>query len=143
MIRRCNAHDFDGVLRLLRQLWPDGQLDPAQLGVVFEQVLTTDSQFCLCAVEDENLVGFGSLSLRSSLWETGYLGHIDELIVDEKHRQCGVGTRLLLGLIELARQNGCRRIELDSAFHRTAAHQFYESQGFQNRAYLFSRPIGG
>ena len=139
MIRRCNVGDFDGVLRLLRQLWPDRQLDSALLRVVYEQVLTTDSQFYLCAVADENLVGFGSLSLRSSLWETGYLAHIDELIVDEKHRQCGIGTRLLLALIDLARQNGSRRIELDSAFHRTAAHQFYESQGFQNRAYLFSK----
>jgi len=143
MIRRCNVGDFDAVLRLLRQLWPDKQLDAAQLRVVYEQVLTSDSQFYLCAIEDENLVGFGSLSVRSSLWEAGCLGHIDELVVDEMHRQRGIGTRLLLALIELAKENGCGRIELDSAFHRAAAHKFYESQGFENRAYLFSKPIGG
>ncbi len=143
MIRRCNVGDFDGVLQLLRQLWPDKQLDPAQLRVVYDSVLTSEFQFHLCAVEGENLVGFGSLSLRSSLWEAGCLGHIDELIVDQKHRQRGIGLQLLFALIDLARQNGCGRIELDSAFHRTAAHEFYESQGFENRAYLFSRLIAG
>jgi hypothetical protein len=33
------------------------------------------------------------------------------------------------------------RVELESAFHRKKAHAFYERQGFENRGYLFSKPI--
>jgi len=51
MIRRCNGNDFDAVLRLLRQLWPDRQLDPTKLRVLYESVLANDSQFFLCASE--------------------------------------------------------------------------------------------
>jgi len=30
---------------------------------------------------------------------------------------------------------------LDSAFHTTIAHEFYERLGFEKRAYLFSKEI--
>jgi hypothetical protein len=32
-------------------------------------------------------------------------------------------------------------VELDSAFHRSQAHKFYQQEGFENRAYLFSKPL--
>jgi len=43
----------------------------------------------------------------------------------------------LNAIIAIAKERGCTRIELDSAFHRKEAHQFYERNGFGNRAYLF------
>ena len=43
--------------------------------------------------------------------------------------------------IKLAIESGCASIELDSAFHREDAHRFYESQGFENRAFLFSKSL--
>jgi len=94
-----------------------------------------------CAVEGDRVIGFCSLTLKSNLWQAGYLGHIDELIVDEQHRGRGIGRSLLNAIIEAAVKNGCSRIELDSAFHRKDAHKFYETQGFENRAYLFSKVL--
>jgi GNAT superfamily N-acetyltransferase len=86
-------------------------------------------------------IGFGSLTLKNNLWQEGYVGHVDELVVDSTHRSRGVGTLLLNQIIELARRKGCRRVELDSAFHRKEAHMFYEQHGFENRAFLFSRVL--
>jgi hypothetical protein len=34
-----------------------------------------------------------------------------------------------------------KRLELDSAFHRTNAHAFYDKLGFEKRAYLFTKEI--
>ncbi len=87
------------------------------------------------------MIGFGSLTVKNSLWQAGPIAYVDELVVDEAHRGCGVGTRLLEELISLARLRGCRRIELDSALHREAAHRFYERHGFDNRAFVFSKPL--
>lgn len=42
---------------------------------------------------------------------------------------------------KIAKSHGCKRLELDSAFHRVLAHEFYERLGFEKRAYLFSREI--
>jgi hypothetical protein len=38
----------------------------------------------------------------------------------------------------LDREPSFGKLELDSAFHRHGAHNFYEKMGFENRAYLFS-----
>jgi GNAT superfamily N-acetyltransferase len=69
------------------------------------------------------------------------LGHVDELVVDSNHRGRGIGTQLLKHLVTYAQQKGCRRVELDSAFHRLEAHKFYKQQGFEDRALLFSRVL--
>jgi GNAT superfamily N-acetyltransferase len=82
-----------------------------------------------------------SLDVRQSLWQAGPLGHVDELVVDAGHRGGGVGTKLLEHVMRVARELECRRVELDSAFHRVEAHRFYERLGLERRAFLFSKPV--
>ena len=136
-IRKCHSEDFDDVASLLRQLWPEKRLDAASLRMVFQRAVTSESQTYLCVIDGERIVGFGSLTLKNNLWQQGYLAHIDELVVDSDYRGRGIGTQLLNQLVRLARDRGCRRVELDSAFHREQAHQFYQQHGFENRAFLF------
>ena len=140
-LRPCTHADFSDVLRLLQQLWPNQRFDQARLQEIFERALTSDAQRLICAVDDGRLIGFCSLTLKNNLWQQGYLGHIDELVVDETCRGRGIGTQLLNAIVEIAKKCGCRRVELDSAFHRQAAHKFYEREGFENRAYLFSKKL--
>ncbi len=140
-IRQCRSGDFGQVVELLRQLWPDKDLDTASLQAVFDRAIASELQVYLCAANEQHLIGFGSLTLKNNLWQEGYLGHVDELIVDKDFRGRGVGTRLLEQLVIVARQRHCRRVELDSAFHRQQAHEFYQRQGFESRALLFSRAL--
>ena len=140
-IKPCHQNDFEAVFRLLRQLWPDRDLDTSALRKVYDRGIKAKSQLYLCATDGENVLGFASLTIKNNLWQAGNLGNIDELVVDEKHRGCGLGTQLLNEIVAQARQQGCARVELDSAFHRTKAHQFYERRGFENRGYLFSKPL--
>lgn len=140
-IRQCRPEDFDNVVLLLRQLWPDKHLDPISLRVVFGRAMSSGTQTYVCATDGEHIVGFGSLTLKNNLWQEGYVGHVDELVVDNKYRGRGVGAQLLKHLVVLAQQMHCRRVELDSAFHRREAHEFYERHGFESRALLFSKVI--
>lgn len=140
-IQPCRRKDFKAVFQLLRQLWPDKELKMIALQKVFERALDADTQIYLCATDGDNVVGFASLTIKNNLWQGANLGHIDELIVEEKYRGCGLGRQLLNEIIAHAKQRGCARVELDSAFHRKKAHHFYERHGFENRAYLFSKPL--
>jgi GNAT superfamily N-acetyltransferase len=140
-IRPCSSDDFSGVLELLEQLWPEKRLDPASLRIVYDRALASNSQKYICATDGERVIGFGSLTVKNNLWQEGYLGHVDELVVDRDYRGRGVGTGLLEHLIVIARQLDCRRIELDSGFHRPDAHRYYERHGFENRGYLFSKVL--
>ncbi len=138
-IRNCTEHDFRQILNLLGQLWPDVQLDVERLKQTFVKGLDSECQSYVCAEIDSKVVGFCSLTVRNSLWQQAGLGHIDEIVVDSHYRGRGIGSQLLDRVVALARQAGCRRIELDSALHRRAAHRFYEQKGFEKRAYLFSK----
>jgi ribosomal protein S18 acetylase RimI-like enzyme len=137
-IRKCSEADFNEVVMLLRQLWPDKPLNTQSLQSVYDIALSSENQKYICAVEDSKVVGFGSLTIKNNLWQEGRLGHIDELVVDNDYRGKGIGRQLLAQLIVLAKEQKCKRVELDTAFHRKEAHRFYEQQGFENRAYLFS-----
>ncbi|OPY76992.1 MAG: Aminoglycoside N(6')-acetyltransferase type 1 [Syntrophorhabdus sp. PtaU1.Bin058] len=141
-IRKCDDSDFDGILSLLRQLWLDKPINPVTLKEVFGKVVASEHHTCFVAESDGGLlVGFVSLSIKDSLWQEGLVAHIEELVVDQKARGKGVGTALVGHTIAMARDRGCRRVELDSAHHREAAHRFYERLGFENRAVLFSMAL--
>lgn len=140
-IRPCRLEDFDAVVGLLHQLWPDKPLELDSLRVVFVRGLASELQAYFCVVAGTRIVGFGSLTLKNNLWQAGYLAHVDELVVDCEFRGKGAGTQLLAHLVAFARQKDCLRIELDSAFHRKAAHEFYRRHDFADRALLFSKVL--
>jgi glucosamine-phosphate N-acetyltransferase len=140
-IRYCEAVDFESVQKLLKQLWPDGDCKPEELQIVFNRALSSTMQKLVVAIIGDSVVGFCSLTLKNNLWQAGTLGVIDELVVDQQYRGKGIGKSLIEHMTEVALQNRCKRIELDSSFHRVEAHQFYEHLGFVKRAYWFSKPL--
>jgi GNAT superfamily N-acetyltransferase len=138
-LRQCTAEDFEGVLSLLGQLWPDTPLDAKSLWTVYDRALASDRQLYLCAVSGGQVVGFGALTIKSNLRNGAFVGYVDEMVVDETLRGRGIGTRILDHLTSWARERGCTRIDLDSAFHRKDAHAFYEARGFRRRAYQYQK----
>jgi GNAT superfamily N-acetyltransferase len=140
-IRTATSEDFDRICELLQQLWPDKRIDRGALKVVMNRALLSSNDIYLCVEMEQGVVGFCSLAVKNSLWQESRIGTISEMVVDDAYRKRGVGTALLGTIVDMARQRGCRLIELDSAFHRDAAHRFYEKAGFVKRAYLFSKEL--
>jgi GNAT superfamily N-acetyltransferase len=137
----CSAEDFGEVFPLLQQLWPNKVLDRDGLGNLFREALPENSRVLLSARLNAKLVGFGSMTLKPHLWHGGLIAWVDELVVDADCRGRGIGKRLLDRMVTLAREKGCRAMELDSAFHRIEAHDFYEKLGFEKRAFLFAKSL--
>ncbi len=140
-IRPTKQEDFDDILPLLKQLWPADPLDPKAARDIFTKGLASDRRAYLCACHDGRIIGTCTLIVRDCLWLQGDVAYICDLVVDQEHRGAGVGTALVEKAVAIARERGCRRVELDSGFHRTAAHQFYERRGFEKRAFLFSKVL--
>ncbi len=139
-IRSCRSQDFADVYALLRQHWPDEVFREPQLRSLFERALTSPRQRYLCAELDAKVVGFASLTIKTSLRE-GAMGYVDELVVDRDHRCRGIATMLMQRLEELAVAAGCNHLLLDAAFHRKETHAFYEQRRFERRALLFSKEL--
>jgi GNAT superfamily N-acetyltransferase len=59
---------------------------------------------------------------------------VENVVVDQDRRRAGVGRALMEEIVGLCRQANCYKIQLLSRTHRTSAHVFYESLGFQRSA---------
>ncbi|TMA91539.1 MAG: GNAT family N-acetyltransferase [Deltaproteobacteria bacterium] len=140
-IRSCRSADFGAVFELLRQHWPEEMFREPALRGVFERGLASPRQRYVCAEFDSRVVGFGSLTVKSSLRHEGAIGHVDELVVDHNHRCRGIATLLMQRIEELAVAIGCRQLQLDCAFHRKEAHTFYRERRFERRALLFAKAL--
>lgn len=140
-IRECRLTDLDDIYTLLVQLWPGKELHKEGVKTVLERGLKSHTDQYYCAEIDNKVIGFCSIWIKNSFWQEGSLGYIGELVVDKPLRSQGIGTQLLKKAFKYAEEKGCKRIELDSAFSREEAIQFYETLGFIRRAYLFSREL--
>jgi glucosamine-phosphate N-acetyltransferase len=140
-IRETELSDFEKIIELLRQLWPDKELNRNALLKVFSNSIRSHDNVHLCAEIDGNVMGFCSLAIRESLRVEGLFAHIDELIIDESLRKRGLGAELLEAASAAAKKRGCKIVELDSALYRKAAHKFYSKEGFAKKAYLFSKEL--
>ena len=65
---------------------------------------------------------------------------IDILFVEESHRGCGLGNKLLRELIDIARDKKCQYIALET--YSFQAKDFYERHGFQVVGALEDYPPG-
>lgn len=140
-IRELTINDVDTLIKLLEQLWVGKSIDENAVKRVIEKGLNSDCQIYICATDNKKLIGYCSLTIKNNLWMSANLGNVDELVVDSEYRNQGIGKLLMAEIEQIAKNHECKRLELDSAFHRTIAHEFYERLGFEKRAYLFSKEI--
>jgi len=83
------------------------------------------SGFQLVLLEDDGrVVGAGGFRFIENLF-SGRIMYVDDLVTDADLRSRGHGKTLLHWLIERARAEGCRSLELDSGVQRFDAHRFY------------------
>ncbi len=140
-IREAKPEDFNDIYVLLKQLWEDKELHRDKLESIFKQLVKSTAGKYFCACYMNKVVGYCSVSLKRSLWQEGKIGYINELVVDTSYRGKGIGTTLLNKATGFAKEHKCKRIELDSAFTREQAHKVYLENGFEKRAYLFSKEL--
>ncbi len=62
---------------------------------------------------------------------TGIHGWIEDVVVDEKHRNKGVGSALTNAALVFARENGAKAVSLTSRPFRQAANKLYQDVGFK------------
>jgi len=141
VIRKATVSDFEKVYPLFEQLWPNKELDKTALRIVFNRGVNSDTDELLCLVYSDELIGFCAYAIVNNLWQAGYISYMYAMVVDEKQRGKGFGTMLINESIKDSKAKGLKRLELDSAFHREKAHEFYLKLGFEKRAFLFSHSL--
>lgn len=99
------------------------------------------SGFRLAAVRVENrVVAVAGFRIADNLFHGKFL-YVDDLITDAGARSNGYGAQLFNWLVQLAKEENCTTVELDSGVQRFAAHRFYLREGMEIRSHHFSRTI--
>jgi len=81
--------------------------------------------------EDNEIAGVLTLVIYSV--PTGMRAVIEDVVVDEHHRNKGIAKAMIARAIELAREAGASNISLTSNPKREAANLLYQRMGFQQR----------
>jgi ribosomal protein S18 acetylase RimI-like enzyme len=96
-----------------------------------EEIVASDFSMLLAAFIDGEIVG--SLTLIVFGIPTGKRAWIEDVVVDEKCRNKGVGEALNQNAINIARQLGAKTVDLTSRPSREAANRLYNRLGFVQR----------
>ena len=67
--------------------------------------------------------------------------YVDDLVTSERHRSKRHGETMLAWLRQIALDNDCEYLHLDSGTQRHRAHKFYFEQGLNISSYHFSEAL--
>ncbi len=70
------------------------------------------------------------VTFRPNVWYRGPVALLDELYVVPHLRDQGIGSAVLTRFVEVCRDRGCERMEIDVDEGDTDARRFYERHGF-------------
>jgi GNAT superfamily N-acetyltransferase len=140
-IRPMRSGDVDAAASLTSQLgYP---VDAAELGLRLADVRRRTDHEVLVATDDaDRAIGWIHV-LRVGTLEASELAQVAGLVVDEGHREEGIGAALLAAAETWAREHGARSIVVRSRVTRERAHAFYLRHGYreQKRSVVFEKPL--
>ena len=125
-LRSFVPEDADRVIELLQDVStykPDPAKTPALVRHFTEQV---DTHACV-AITGDRVVGFGSIFMFQRV-RGGMSAIIEDIVVENRLRGCGIGRLILNDLLAEARKRECFKISLECG---PAAEQFYKATGFE------------
>jgi len=96
-----------------------------------------NNQHIIVVYEKNNdIIGSGTLLIEPKLtYGISYLGHIENILVHENHRNCGIGKNIVKYLIDYAKNNSCYRIDLAC---EEKLIKFYQDVGFNKQIVCMS-----
>ena len=132
---RAEVHEAEVVAGLIvdfrNHLGVDWPSDNAFLAGVEGLMEDRNTAFLLAAPnEDAPPSAVAQVRFRYGLWWAAEDCLLEDLFVREDARNSGVGRALVQAVIDLARERGCRRVELDVNEANAPALKVYESFGF-------------
>ncbi|HEY4633142.1 MAG TPA: GNAT family N-acetyltransferase [Candidatus Limnocylindrales bacterium] len=118
----------DAFARLVPQL---SKSSPPPSVAELAEMVEAPGTFVLVARDGDTIVG--SLTLIVFRIPTGVRAWIEDVVVDESARGKGVGGALNRHALALARDHGCKTVDLTSRPSREAANRLYQRLGFVAR----------
>lgn len=138
-LREVKPEDIKAILALMRQL-ETRYFEESSFEELFFQLLSDPAMELQAAVLNGEIVGFLSLRYHLAL-NHGLAAALEEIAVDGRQREQGIGSALLEWAVKRAGEKGCRMMEVVCAHRRRRAHEFYRKHGFGDTGRRFQRSL--
>jgi GNAT superfamily N-acetyltransferase len=130
MIRSIAIQDYKKFVRLIHTNITREEY------VSFVNNILNSNHIIVVYEKDNELIATGTLIIEAKLtYNISYLGHIENIFVDEIYRKQGIGKEIVSYLIQYAKNNKCYRTDLACEEHLIP---FYRSLGFDKQIYCMS-----
>ncbi len=117
------------LLDALKRLLPQLSERPTPTTPELAELLAAPGAVLLVGRDDDGAIA-GTLTLVLFRTPTGLRGRIEDVVVDEAARGCGLGEALTREALRLAAERGATEVELTSRPVREAANRLYRRVGF-------------
>jgi ribosomal protein S18 acetylase RimI-like enzyme len=136
-IRTADQQDLEALAKLANQLIR--VKDQSERKAILAKILQDPSRGIYVAEVKGKVVGFVEVRVFPDFVEVAPLAIIQNLVVDERHRGLGIGSRLMKSAVEEAEKQNVAEIHVWTEFGNETALSFYAKHGFAKKAILLER----
>jgi ribosomal protein S18 acetylase RimI-like enzyme len=143
MIRKATTQDLDQLTNLFDQyaVFYKKPSNYEKHHAYLKERLENNEAIIFVASDEENedkLIGFALIYVTFSSLALNKILILNDLFVDSSTRKKGIGEKLILQTVELAKELGANDIRLRTAKNNTVAQGLYHKMGFVREDFLYS-----
>ena len=137
VFRTLNGDDWNkNYFNLLSQLTDAVELDENTFKNLLNEIKKTSEIYVYEDIVNNKIVATAKLLIEQKLARGGgKVGHLEDVVVDVGYRKLGLGGKLVINIIDLARQRGCYKLIGNCTLDLIG---YYEKIGFSNKGTQFA-----
>jgi len=133
IIRKIIESDLrNGFLESLDNLRQTSNLEQNSVKNILKRILENENHIIHVAELNGKIVGSTTLLIEQKfIHEGGFVGHIEDVVVNKKFEGQGIGMKLVLSLLDVAKEKKCYKTILNC---EDKLIPFYEKIGFKQKS---------
>jgi len=133
IIRKIIESDLEnGFLESLDNLRQTSNLEQSSVRDILKKILENEDHIIHVAELNGKIVGSTTLLIEQKfIHEGGFVGHIEDVVVNKEFEGQGIGMKLVLSLLDVAKERKCYKTILNC---EDKLIPFYEKIGFKQKS---------
>ena len=133
IIRKIIETDLEnGFLESLDNLRQTSNLEQSSVRNILKKILENENHIIHVAELNGKIVGSTTLLIEQKfIHEGGFVGHIEDVVVNKEFEGQGIGMKLVLSLLDVAKERKCYKTILNC---EDKLIPFYEKIGFKQKS---------
>lgn len=127
-IRKAEIVEFEKVFDLIKEFALYIKTPEKVLTTVNQMIEDKEHFTCLIALDKDQIVGFSTYFIAYYSW-SGKAIYLDDLYVMQNYRGLGIGSKLFEHVLEIAKNEHCKKVKWQVSNWNSKAIEFYLKRG--------------